>query len=213
VAADGEDEEGATADADGTAAADGAGPTTADDGGDADSDSDTAASSFFDGPPGGTDAADPEATRNGEGADADDGEVAAAMAAVGEAEAVDAEDDVTVDAERWPGELPAAGEDLVEQLHGAIEAMPPKTRGMLRYYRKEGPAKPLDAHFAGGGDGDRTSAYAHNRTLRTHGFIEHVGRGYYGYRLADLIEAEYGREPGADELDALVSAVEDAFLK
>ncbi|WP_424018959.1 helicase HerA domain-containing protein [Halorientalis pallida] len=217
--ADGGDGSGATAsDGDETATADGgatAGPG-GDDGPAADPDPATAPTAFFEGPPGEDEGVDEAVSRNGEGDDADDGDVAAAMAAVGDDEAmIDGEsgEAVSVDADPWPGEVPPAGEELVEQLRQAIDAMPPKTRGMLRYYRKEGPAKPLDAHFAGGGDGDRTSAYAHNRTLRTHGYIEHVGRGYYGYRLADLVEEEYPGDPDADELDALVAAIEESFVK
>ncbi|MFB6083024.1 MAG: LAGLIDADG family homing endonuclease [Halorientalis sp.] len=162
------------------------------------------------------DPAEASTSRNGAGDDADDGDVAAAVAEVGDgSEPTDGEsaETVAVDAGSWPGEVPPGGEELVEQLRGAVESMPNKTRGMLRYYRKEGPAKPLDAHFAGGGDGDRTKAYAHNRTLRTHGYIEHVGRGHYDYRLADLIEEEYPRQLDGDERDALVEAVEDGFVK
>jgi hypothetical protein len=137
------------------------------------------------------------------------------MATVGDEDrAVDGEsgDAAGVDIASWPGEMPPDEEALVEQLRQAIDTMPPKTCGMLRYYRAEGPAKPLDAFFAGGGDGDRTSAYAHNRTLRTHGYIEHVGRGYYDYCLSDLVEAEASRQHDAEERDALVAAVEAAFL-
>ena len=213
----------AGADGGGTAATNGDGGTTADgmaetsdEGTDSESDPATAPTSFFEGPPGENASEDETVSRNGEGDDTDDGDVAAAMAAVGaEGETTDGESGgtVAVDARAWPGAVPPAGEELVEQLRGAVEAMPPKTCGMLRYYRKEGPAKPLDAHFAGGGDGDRTSAYAHNRTLRTHGYIEHVGRGYYDYRLSGLVEEEYGRDPDPAELDALVEAVEESFVK
>ncbi|AQL41224.1 ATPase [Halorientalis sp. IM1011] len=206
------DAAGATTEGDGAATTDG-GATTAP-GDDPESDPATAATSFFESPPGEIDTVGGSVSRNGDGENADDGDVAAAMAAVGDEDAtVDTETDASVSVDAWPGEVPPEGEELVEQLRRAIEAMPQKTVGMLRYYRKEGPAKPLDAHFAGGGDGDRTSAYAHNRTLRTHGYIEHVGRGYYDYRLADLIEAEYPGEPDADARDALVAAVEDGFVK
>ncbi|WP_299263824.1 ATP-binding protein [Halorientalis sp.] len=175
----------------------------------------TTTTSFFDGPPGGDGAAEVGGDRNGWGDGADDGDVAAAMATVGDEDrAVDGEsgDAAGVDIASWPGEMPPDEEALVEQLRQAIDTMPPKTCGMLRYYRAEGPAKPLDAFFAGGGDGDRTSAYAHNRTLRTHGYIEHVGRGYYDYCLSDLVEAEASRQHDAEERDALVAAVEAAFL-
>ena len=84
---------------------------------------------------------------------------------------------------------------------------------MLRYYRREGPCKPLDAHFAAGGDGERANVYALNRTLRTHGFVEHVGRGYYDDRLRDLVRAEHQGDPYPGELDDLVAAIEEAFQK
>ena len=145
---------------------------------------------------------------------------AAGAAGTGEAGGVVAEsgdggsarERATADSGATPSVDPADRE-VVTGLVSAIESMPAKTRGMLRYYRKEGPSQPLDAHFAGGGDGDRTNAYAHNRTLRTHGLIEHVGRGHYDYRLRELIEAEYGGHPTAAELDAMVAAVEEAFTK
>ncbi|MFD1588549.1 helicase HerA domain-containing protein [Halorientalis brevis] len=156
-----------------------------------------------------TDGAASTAATNGDG-QSNDEDVAAAMAALGndDGEIIENTDDtatVVTSAE----ELPQAGSELVEHLRSAIEAMPQKTRRMLRYYRQEGPAKPLDAHFAGGGDGDRTNAYAHNRTLRTHGFIEHVGRGHYDYHLRDLIEEEYPGHADDSELDALVEATEE----
>ncbi|MFB6179340.1 MAG: helicase HerA domain-containing protein [Halorientalis sp.] len=137
----------------------------------------------------------------------DDEDVAAAMAALGEDDGLILENGALTTKDE-ADERSAAAEELVEHLRRAIEAMPQKTRRMLRYYRQEGPAKPLDAHFAGGGDGDRTNAYAHNRTLRTHGFIEHVGRGHYDYRLRDLIEEEYPGRIEEDDLDALVETTE-----
>ncbi|MFB6164676.1 MAG: ATPase, partial [Haloarculaceae archaeon] len=138
---------------------------------------------------------------------ADDDDVAAAMASMPGVGLAD--DDPTDES----GTVPPERREVVVQLCRTVESMPAKTRGMLRYYRKEGPTTPLDAHFAAGGEGDRTNAYAHNRTLRTHGFIEHVGRGKYDYRLADLLREEYDGRPGDEELDALVAAVEDEFVK
>ncbi|MFB6142518.1 MAG: ATPase, partial [Halorientalis sp.] len=102
----------------------------------------------------------------------------------------------------------AAQRDVAHQLRSTLESMQPHERGMLQHYRNEGPAKPLDAHFAGGGKGDRTKAYAHNRTLRTHGFIEHAGRGYYAYRLPALVREECEDDPDEAVLDALVADVE-----
>jgi len=139
----------------------------------------------------------------------------AAMATVtaegdGSGEATVAE---AVDPPTEPAIPTEAQRDVAEQLRSVVESMQPREQGMLRYYRSEGPAKPLDAHFAGGGKGDRTKAYAHNRTLRTHGFVEHVGRGHYEYRLADLVAEECAETPDDAVLDALVTDIETAFVK
>jgi hypothetical protein len=147
---------------------------------------------------------------------ADDADVAAAMAAMDDDGASATATDEAATGDRitqtaWPGEVPPDARELVDQLQSAIEAMQQKTCGMLRYYRKEGPAKPLDAHFAGGGDGDRTNAYAHNRTLRTHGFIEHVGRGHYDSRLGDLVAEEYQGDLDEEERTVLVEAIEEVL--
>ncbi len=79
----------------------------------------------------------------------------------------------------------------VRELKADIAGMETKTRKMLAFYREFGPGTPLNAHFAAGGDGDRTQAYARNRTLRTRGLIEHVGRGRYDYCLRDLLADEF----------------------
>ena len=104
------------------------------------------------------------------------------------------------------------GAAVRDRLCSTVDSMQKKTRTMLRYYAGEGPAKPTDAHFASGGHGDRTTAYAHNRTLRTHGFIEHVGRGHYDTRLADLIAEELGDDPDEAVVDDIVEALEGVFL-
>jgi hypothetical protein len=101
--------------------------------------------------------------------------------------------------------------DAVEQLRAAVAAMQPRTRLMLRYYRDNGPAKPADAHLGASGDGDRTTAYAHNRTLRTHGLIQHVGRGLYGYTLPELVSEECDADLGAERRAAYVDHVEASF--
>jgi hypothetical protein len=97
---------------------------------------------------------------------------------------------------------------VVRELKADIAGMPTKTRKMLSFYREKGPATPLNAHFAAGGDGDRTQAYAHNRTLRTTGVIEHVGRGRYDYRLRDLLQEEIEGRLDDDTLDAYVETIE-----
>ncbi|MFB6309279.1 MAG: ATPase, partial [Haloarculaceae archaeon] len=87
----------------------------------------------------------------------------------------------------------------VRELEADIVDMESKTRRMLAFYRDHGPGTPLNAHFSAGGSGDRTNAYARNRTLRLRGLIEHVGRGRYDYRLRALLEEELGDR--ADDVD------------
>jgi len=100
----------------------------------------------------------------------------------------------------------------IRELKADIAGFPTKTRKMLEFYREQGPGTPLNAHFAAGGDGDRTNAYAHNRRLRTRGLIEHVGRGKYEYRLRPLLRDELDGIVDPETLDAYVSRVEDAVL-
>jgi hypothetical protein len=101
---------------------------------------------------------------------------------------------------------------VVRELKADIAAMERKTRGMLSYYREFGPGTPLNAHFAAGGDGNRKLAYAHNRTLRTAGLIEHVGRGHYGYRLRELLREELDGLVTEEQLDAHVEEIESTAL-
>jgi hypothetical protein len=96
----------------------------------------------------------------------------------------------------------------VRELKADIGAMETKTRKMLAFYREFGPGTPLNAHFAAGGDGDRTSAYAHNRTLRTHGLVEHVGRGNYDYCLRELLTEELDRSVDERTIDAYATDIE-----
>ncbi len=86
--------------------------------------------------------------------------------------------------------MPDAPPAVVEELKSAIEGMETKTQRMLSFYREHGPASAQNAHFAAGGNGDRTLAYARNRTLRTRGLVEHVGRGRYDYCLPSHLESE-----------------------
>ncbi|MBX0323405.1 DUF87 domain-containing protein [Halomicroarcula sp. F13] len=109
-----------------------------------------------------------------------DAALAAAMAAVDDAESGD--DSPASDATDRPAVVAAVVADLTE--------MNDKTLRMLAYYREHGPGTPLNAQFSAGGDGDRTAAYARNRTLRLRGLVEHVGRGKYDYRLRDLVSEE-----------------------
>ena len=84
---------------------------------------------------------------------------------------------------------------------------------MLRRYRADGPATPQEAHAAAGGSGDRTDAYAANRSLRRLGLVDHVARGQHGYALPELIAEETDDRLGdASDHDRLVRAVEATFL-
>jgi len=124
------------------------------------------------------------------------------------------------DADDGDDEVTAAGNqevsidevpDFVGRLRAEVRSLEPKTQKMLSYYREQGPASPLDAHFVAGGSGDRTHAYARNRTLRTAELIEHVGQGAYDYRLPDLLEARAKRAPedvDDEDLDAYVDVIE-----
>jgi hypothetical protein len=100
----------------------------------------------------------------------------------------------------------------VRELTADIAGMETKARKMLSFYRKYGPGTPLNAHFAAGGDGDRTNAYAHNRTLRTRGLIEHVGRGHYDYRLRELLREEFDGHVDEERIDRYASKVEATAL-
>ncbi|ACV12939.1 conserved hypothetical protein [Halorhabdus utahensis DSM 12940] len=101
--------------------------------------------------------------------------------------------------------------DFVGRLRAEVRSLEPKTQKMLSYYRDQGPASPLDAHFVAGGSGDRTHAYARNRTLRTAELIEHVGQGAYDYRLPALLEERAKRAPedvDDADLDTYVDVIE-----
>ena len=101
---------------------------------------------------------------------------------------------------------------VVRELTADIAGMETKARKMLSFYREFGPGTPLNAHFAAGGDGDRTNAYAYNRTLRTQGLIEHVGRGRYDYRLRDLLREEFGGPAETDEIEGFATRIEQKAL-
>ena len=96
----------------------------------------------------------------------------------------------------------------VRELKADIGALETKTRKMLAFYREFGPSTPLNAHFAAGGDGDRTDAYAHNRELRTQGLIEHVGRGHYEYRVRDCLTEDLDSHADDETVDAYVAEIE-----
>jgi len=136
-----------------------------------------------------SDFGEPTTHRNGESTDDSDVEI------------LDAEEDT-------PDEEPLA----VRELKAAIGGLDTKTRKMLSFYREYGPSTPLNAHFAAGGDGDRTLAYAHNRELRTAGLIDHVGRGYYDYSVADLLEEELGERVSEAVISEFTDTIEEQYL-
>ncbi|AWB27851.1 hypothetical protein [Halococcoides cellulosivorans] len=84
-------------------------------------------------------------------------------------------------------------------LHDRIDALSDRAVAMLVHYHREGPATPVAAFEAGGVGGDRTAAYAANRELRTHEFVEHVGQGTYDTRFEDLVVDRIGGDPATIE--------------
>jgi hypothetical protein len=86
---------------------------------------------------------------------------------------------------------------IVASLESSLETLDETALDLLASYRDEGPAPPDEAYRAVAGPADRVDAYAHNRTLRTAGLVEHVGRGRYDYsletRIADGLPAD--RDP------------------
>jgi len=126
----------------------------------------------------------------------DDDAIAEAVGAVDEPEAP------TVDSPTPPA---------VSSLRSEIRNLDAKARRMLAYYDDQGPATPLDAHFVAGGTGDRTDAYAYNRTLRTAGLIEHVGRGSYDICLRQRLEEVTNGRLEDRELDAFRALLATSF--
>jgi len=113
---------------------------------------------------------------------------------------------------------PPVGESLVDRLVREIAALDEVERAMLRHYRSYGPATPPSAHAAAGGSGDRTDAYAANRSLRRRGLVEHAARGAHEYALPALVAAEavdpFAVDGGVSdaERDRLVRAIEASFV-
>jgi hypothetical protein len=124
----------------------------------------------------------------------------------------------------WPGEdtTDTAGEGqgampddeplAVRELKAEIGGLETTTRRMLAFYRDEGPASVQYAHFSAGGDGDRTQAYARNRTLRTRGLVGHAGRGRYEYRLRERLADDLGDRFDAAVIDAYATEIEETVL-
>jgi hypothetical protein len=106
---------------------------------------------------------------------------------------------------------------IASRLRREIDRLDERAVGMLRQYRRYGPATPQEIHAAAGGSGDRGPAYATNRALRQRGLIAHVGCGQYDYALAELVREELSDplhpeiSPDDDAVADLVSAVETAL--
>jgi len=111
-------------------------------------------------------------------------------------------------AARRPDEEPL----VVRELKAEIAGLETRTRRMLAVYREEGPMSAQNAYFIAGGDGDRTRAYARNRTLRVRGLVDHVGRGHYDYRLREHLAAELGDHVDEAVVEAYATEIEETAL-
>ena len=109
--------------------------------------------------------------------------------------------------------LPSGEPRVVWELKSELDGIEERAQRMLEFYREHGPATPQNAHFAAGGDGDRTEAYAHNRTLRTSELIDHVGRGRYDYNVPDLLAEEFGDHIDESVVEAYVTDVETTVFE
>ncbi|MDS0292996.1 helicase HerA domain-containing protein [Halogeometricum luteum] len=103
-------------------------------------------------------------------------------------------------------------EDVVERLTDVLAGLPDASRRMLAVYRESDACDPVDAHVAAGEVGDKQLAYSRNGPLRRAGFVEHVGRGRYAYAVPELVRETFADRLDEEELAAVVSAVESAFV-
>ena len=114
--------------------------------------------------------------------------------------------------ETEPATMPDEEPLVVRELKAEVGGLETVTRRMLAFYREEGPASAQNAHFAAGGGGDRTRAYAHNRTLRTRGLVVHVGRGRYDYHLRDRLAEKLGDHADPAVVEAYATEIEETTL-
>ncbi|MFT4944702.1 MAG: hypothetical protein ACI9K3_000639 [Halovenus sp.] len=114
--------------------------------------------------------------------------------------------------ETEPVTMPDEEPLVVRELKAEVGGLETVTRRMLAFYREEGPASAQNAHFAAGGGGDRTRAYAHNRTLRTRGLVVHVGRGRYDYHLRDRLAEKLGDHADPAVVEAYATEIEETTL-
>ncbi|WP_338728778.1 DUF87 domain-containing protein [Haladaptatus sp. DJG-WS-42] len=101
---------------------------------------------------------------------------------------------------------------LVKQLCRSIAELDTIERGMLAYYSEHGPAEPMDAYVATGGEADRTIAYNCNATLKDVGVVTHLGRGHYDYSVPQFIEAAHDGRLSDAEFEEIIDVIEAQFL-
>lgn len=111
-----------------------------------------------------------------------------------------------------PAAVTGEARPIVDDVGEELEELDPVALGMLAHYRKYGPATPLDAHVAAGGDGDRTAAYRRNGQLRERDLIAHAGRGQYGYALPTLVREHHDDRLDEEELGQVIRAIEASFV-
>jgi hypothetical protein len=123
-------------------------------------------------------------------------------------------DDLDVEPERAHEEVAGlrGRRDVVERLTSVVRGLPPVSRRMLAFYREVDACDPVDAHVAAGEVGDKQLAYSRNAPLRRAGFVEHVGRGRYAYAIPSLVRETFADRLDDAELDAVLAAVEQAFV-
>ena len=119
--------------------------------------------------------------------------------------------DTDVDPDAGSARLPDEEPLVVRELKAEIAGLETRTRRMLAAYREEGPMSAQNAYFVAGGDGDRTRAYARNRTLRVRGLVDHVGRGRYDYRLRERLAEELG-DHDETVVETYAAEIEEASL-
>lgn len=161
-----------------------------------------------------SDERDPSSERAASDADTafdlqDGGDALLPEAGAAGADGADANTDVAADGNGDTLTDALAGLDAVESpdprnsdlaaLYDRVDGLSDRAVAMLAHYFREGPATPVEAFEAGGVGGDRTAAYAANRELRTHAFIEHVGQGTYDTRFEALVVDRIGGDPATIE--------------
>jgi cell division septum initiation protein DivIVA len=100
-------------------------------------------------------------------------------------------------------------EDAVATFQARIDALDDPAREMLAHYRDAGVTTPEAAYLAATGEENRELAFAHNRTLRRSGLVQHLGAGEYAYAVPALVHAAC--EGDDTDLRSAVTRVEGTF--